>query len=923
MNLRPTYVYANKAIALFETYRQQFPRDKNMDQVLFFLGVSYFKKGRLKKGKTYYETLVRKFPRSAYINDVNFELGEYYFNHSNWKRAVRHYKRIISNKDYRLYSFSMYKLAWCRFKQGRVSNAISNFAEVIREGARQKAKRNMGMQGAGSVHFAKEALSDLALFYSRSGRDPSKALTYFETMSGSSVQGLKMLKNLAYAYLDQGKLRGLRITFTQLIEEDRNSPLAYEYQYQIVRAYTHAGGRKSFLKHLQSWITNYGPNSNWASRNRKETELIKKSSTLMEATVRNYTLRMHKSFRKTKDIISKNQASTGYILYNGHFKNSKLGDQMLFFYGELLFDLKKYTKAAGQYQYIVNHFKKSQYYGAANLNSVLALEKALPSPKAISQLVGKKKTPVPFPNSVVAFQKQASNYARNFPNKSNVPAILYKAVSLQYEFNHYKEALNQFWNFIQKYPSSKYTEYCGNLILDIYNMNKDFEGLRKAIVQLLRNKVIAKSESASEMRKILSQISLKSAESMAKNKQYFESANMYKTFADNHPHSPLRVVAYYNAGVNFKKSGDSLKALSLYSIVLGMKQTGGENLGKGTKKSILKEMPILYQKTGQYMKSAKAFLNYAQMYPTDPKSSEFWFNAALIYDGSNRYSQAEQAYLNYLRKSRKQERHQALYLIGELMRRRGQPSKAISYYNQFLNKGLGSPLLTEAAFKIAEIKKARGQISESKTWYRKTVNIYKKVQSGAFYAAQAQFNLVYDTYLKLRKTKIPTNPSKQQAAMQAQLRLFNQLKNDLKDVLRFDSGYQVVATLTLIGLAAEHLGDSIYYSPVPKGLNKAEIAQYKEGLKKAASPFKSDAIKNYQMAVERSRKLKSYNKEWLRKAVHRLSAFNKTPVDTQPLLRKQIFQSCFQIGRENEKDIFYFYILYSYHLTLCIFREIG
>ena len=80
INLKPTYVYINKAIKLFETYRRQFSRDKNMDQVLFFLGVSYFKRGQLEKGRSRYENLVKRFPKSDYIHDVNFELGEYYFN---------------------------------------------------------------------------------------------------------------------------------------------------------------------------------------------------------------------------------------------------------------------------------------------------------------------------------------------------------------------------------------------------------------------------------------------------------------------------------------------------------------------------------------------------------------------------------------------------------------------------------------------------------------------------------------------------------------------------------------------------------------------------------------------------------------------------------------------------------------------------
>ena len=119
LSLRPTYIYINKAIKLFETYRRQFPKDRNMDQVLFFLGVSYFKKGMLEKGRARYESLVKRFPKSEYVNDVNFELGEYYFNKSRWKRAIGYYRKIAVNRKLRLYSFALYKLAWCRFKWGR------------------------------------------------------------------------------------------------------------------------------------------------------------------------------------------------------------------------------------------------------------------------------------------------------------------------------------------------------------------------------------------------------------------------------------------------------------------------------------------------------------------------------------------------------------------------------------------------------------------------------------------------------------------------------------------------------------------------------------------------------------------------------------------------------------------------------------
>ena len=888
INLRPSHLYINKAIKLFETYRRQFPKDRRMDQVLFFLGVSYFKKGLLSKGKDRYTELTKRFPKSGYIHDVNFELGEYYFNQAQWKKAEAYYRKIALRRQLKLYSFAMYKLAWCRFKVGRINRALVNLESVIREGERQKIKKNMGARDAGRLHFAGEALDDLVLFYSHSKRSPVQALSYFEKMSaGNSKKALKMLSRLAYAYLDNGHLRGVRVTFKQLIEKDPYSSMAYDYQYQIIRAYTYAGNRQIFLRELKQWIVRYGPNSSWAKRSQSKPELIKKAFNLMEVTVRNYALRMHQSYRKTKDKTARGQSLFSYELYNNHFIKSKQADQMRFFYGELLFDLRKYSQAAKQYMFVVENFPQSKYYETASLNGVLTFEKTLPSSTAITKIVGKKTRFVPFTRPVHNFQKVADSYVQRFPKKPNVPAILYKMASLHYEFNHHKPALAGFWNLIDKYPNNKYTEHSANLILDIYNLTKDFKGLSLAAHRLLKNKTVARSNSAVEIRKILSQVALKSAEDMAKNKQYFESAKLYKSFADTHPRSPLRGTAYYNAGLNFKKSGDILKTISLYKIVLN---SHIKVKRKNIKQGILKELPELYQKIGQYMKSAEAYANYARSFPQDPVSSGFWFNSALIYDGFNRYNSAEKAYLEYFKKSRKAEKTQALYLLAEMKKRRGQATQAISYYNQFLNRGSSDrKALVEAAFRIAEIKKARRQITESDRWYRRTIALYKKYKVGVFYSAESLFYLVHkNTYRPFVQIRIPANPKRQQVAVQKKLHLFNKLKDELKQVIRFDSGYQVVASLALIGLASEHIGDSIYNSPLPKGLNKQEIKQYKAGLKKTALPFKTEAIKNYQLAVSKARKLSAYNEEWLEKAVLRLSALKKQDgtVASNPLLRK-------------------------------------
>ena len=886
LRLRTTYVYIDKAIKLFETYRRQYPKDRHLDQVLFFLGVSYFKRNRLKKGRDRYEALVKRFPKSTYVNDVNFELGEYYFNKFQWKKAGNYYRKIATRPQLKLYAFALYKLAWCQFNRRQVTRAMANLEKVIKEGFSQYDPQNAGVSEAGKLHFAKEALNDIPLFYSHSRKSPSRALAYFQRISGKQSQALKMLKELAYSYLDRGYLKGIRATFKQLVIEAPYSIQAYEYQYQIIRAYTYAGSQKVFSVELKNWLNKYGPRSEWSDRHGNDLSLLKKVGDLMESTVRNYTLRMHQSFRKTNDKKAKKRSLFGYKLYSQYFPQSKWSDQMRFFHGELLFDIKRYESAVKQYMYIVRNFKASKYYETAALNSVLAYEKTLPSSRRIQRLVKNKKTYVPFTRSVRNFEKVAHYYINNFPRKKNVPGILYKIASLHYEFNHYDKALSLFWNFVNKYPRDSHIEDSANLILDIYNIQKAFSKLKQAVHILLRNPIVAKSSSAREMRKILSQIALKAAENLARKKQYLASAREYKSFADNHPRSPLRMIAYYNSGVNFMKEGDILKAVSLYKIVLNTRSSKY----KGLKKSILKELPEMYQKTGQYRKSAYSFFNFARSYPGESVSTDFWFNAALIYDGLNNFSRAKKAYLEYFKRSSKSDKTQALYLLAELTKRQGQASTAVSYYNQFLNRGSRNrKTLVESAFKIAEIKKAQGKTSQSRTWYKRTLNLYRKYGKGVFYAAQAQFNLVYKSYLDFDKIKIPANPKRQQTAVRKKLNKFNKLKEELKQVIRFDSGYQVVSSLVLIGLASEKMGNAIYYSPLPRGLNKKEIQIYKEGLAKAALPFKKEAIHNYELAMEKAHQLNAYNETWLKIAVEHLSTFNKSAVGQKPFLRKQVF----------------------------------
>ena len=125
--------------------------------------------------------------------------------------------------------------------------------------------------------------------------------------------------------------------------------------------------------------------------------------------------------------------------------------------------------------------------------------------------------------------------------------------------------------------------------------------------------------------------------------------------------------------------------------------------------------------------------------------------------------------------------------------------------------------------------------------------------------------------------RIPANPQHQQRVVKQKLALLAQLKEELKRVIRYDSTEQVVASLVLIGLASDHIGEAIYNSPLPRGLNKAEIQQYKAGLQKTVEPFKKEAVNNYNLAIEKSQQLNNYNSTWVKKALEQLNKYNQSP----------------------------------------------
>lgn len=861
LNLKPAQNYNKKGIQLYKWFIRDYPKDEKMPQALFYLGYNYFELLNEKEGLKYYKRLSKEFPRSKFVNESNFALGEYYFENEKWNEALPYYKKVARTRRSRLYSFALYKLAWCQYKLGQTRKALTSLERVIKVGRKTKGRGDSSLGGLSRIRLAEESIKDLVIFYGESELTGNPA-DYFLRVSGRKSMD-KMLERLGYYYLDTGERDKARRIFLSLVEKDPYSPKAYDYQYQIVSMYGSAGDDDKFRQEAFRWIDKYGPSSVWAKRNAANGRLLKKANVLMESTLRSYVLQKHQTAQNSKVANARDLADKGYSLYFSTFKQSKNLAQMHFFYAELLFDAKKYKQAAEHYLWVIDNAENSQYAEKSLFNALLALDKGLPSDKEMKKIVGESRRKVPFDRTIKTFIRTSERYLKVYPDAKNRTQIIYRVGNLYYFYNHFEEAEKKFYEVIEKdRKGSKYSIWSAESLLSMYELKKDYVGLVKAVDRLLSYPTISNSRLAPKIRKIRENSQFIQAKNMEGDKGVGESAKAFEKIAASNMGSDLGVKAAFNAAVNYSKASNVPKAFALFAQVFRSKKSSPKN-----KQVALQYLAESSAQIGKYKEAAEYYELYVKKYPKDSKSVEFIYNAALIREGILYYTAAIKNYELYLRKSRSKDKHMVFYRMGRIWERRkkkGNFKKAIKYYKDFFySPSRDLPTKVETAFRMGRIYEWMKDTSKAAFWYNRTVQTEKKTRRNLVakgYAAEAKFKLVYKHYTNFRAIKIGLR--NMQSALKKKIALKGRLEKELVNVIRYDHGGMVVASLTLQGQAEQHMAASIVKAPIPPGLNKEESKKYREQVAKIADPYSKAAINYYQQAIEKGKKLQGYN-DWL------------------------------------------------------------
>lgn len=850
--------FNRKAVQLYEWFERDFPKDEKMAQAYFFLGFNHFELGNVKKGVDYYTKLTRQFPSSQFVKEAYFALGEYYFENERWAQAYKEYTPLLKDRRHRLHTFALYKSAWCLYRMGKNREALSYLETIIKSGRQETGDSLAGRRTVNRTRLESEALRDVVPFYAMVG-SAENASSYFEGLVNGDVTSY--LERLAYAYSDKGNREASDIVFKQLIAKAPTHPKAFEYQYQIVQNYFYAKNSPKFREELYRWVQDYGPNSEWARANSGNAELMANSQKLRETTLRNWTLQQHQTAQNSRAPYSQGLAIEGYNLYLKEFPNSAAAGDMHFYYGELLYDMSKFDEASAQYQWVVEQGDKTKFSDKAAANLILAVEKGVPKDEELAKRVGNSLEPVALDARTERFIKAGRWYISRFPNSDKVPQIRFRIGRLYYQSNQFDAATAEFKGIVQNHPRTKYAEYSANLLLDIYNLRKDYAGLEKTGSELLAVPSIASSKAGADIRGVLEKASFKKGQDLEVDKKYGESAAVYEAFAKQNPSSDLASTALFNAGVNYERVGETGKAQAAYQGVLAAKDPSAEKLKPKVRRLLAK----VAQDSQRVDEAARMYRQAALDNPGDSLAPNLMFNAALLYQVLGRSDEAVKSYGDFIRMNKKhQENLEAIFQIAKIHDKAGQRTAAIARYKEYLAGGPANTAnAVEANGRLYELFAATGD-GETEAYRNRTIAVARRLGGDGqkfdpAWPAKAKLGECEQIFAELKAIRFPRDAAKIKSVLDQKVDLLNRLVKNTAEVIKYNSGEQIVAALNLNGRAYEHLAESLRAAPLPAGLNADEEKQYRAGVEKQfVEPNLAKSREFYEKAVQRGWELEAY-----------------------------------------------------------------
>jgi tetratricopeptide (TPR) repeat protein len=732
--------YRAQAMRVYEAILKDYPSYDRRDEVLFALGYHLYDLGRRDQGIARYLELTRSQPNSRLVPDTYLQLGNHYFDVANdLQRGRENYEKALASKAPKIYSYALYKLAWCDYNAGRPQDALAKLKEVV---------SYANARGNEILDLKNEALADtVGLFVQLDRAD--QAIAYLD-QNAPPERRTKLITRLGIQLHDAGHHQSAIEVFKRLLASSPNQPDAPEIQKAIVRGYEGLRRRDQVREEVQLLAERYRPGSAWWQANQAKPQVLKTGFEVSEEAMRNLATEYHQEAQKTKSLATFRLARDVYRDYVEAFGSSSdpkwISDyafNLRFYYAELLWALQQWDAAAAQYEAVLDfkipdresarEISDQKHRARAAFDAVLAYDKLvrierglLPAPNlkegqlvevsenkgglARSNQIDKREVKGAKQQPLTQHEQKlvtaCDRFSRMFPEDANDIDIRYQAAVIYYDRKQYVEATRRLGEIIERWPQEKRSQEAADLSMYVLEAQGEWSALSKLSRQFLQNKRLTKpgSEFAQRVQRVADGSQYKWIDEVLyrREKKGLEAAREFDRFARVFPKSPNAPRALASAVLILNEAGQLDGAIEMGERMLREYRNSALAL------KVLYGLARDYEKTARFAKAAQVYANFVAACDRLAESSSKGAKAA-----ENDETKEQSALIAEAKRWLPDAQYNAALWWEAL----GQTAQASAAYRQYLTRFESNPDAPEIELRIAMILEKAERWQEAATAY--------------------------------------------------------------------------------------------------------------------------------------------------------------------------------------------------------------
>jgi len=819
--------YLKEALVVFYRLEKEYPKHPKIDEVIYFIGFVEMESKNTTKGVKYLERLAKEFPRSSKYDDASLVLADYYFDKNQFKKASEYYSALVK-RDSSLKDYARYKLAWVELNTGGAQKAVKEMKALIVSLGSSPEKAKFSLR--------EQALRDLVVFYVDSG-EVDDAVEFFTKAQGKT-KALENLKVLAEAYRSKALDEAAIQAYSRLIKEFGDAPEAPKWYLGMYECESRLGKSKGGVNKLLELLSKFNENSDWAkSFPEDQTSERKELLDLISGEAEKAAFFHHQAGQRSSDKGHYDAAIKLYSSLLENFPKMPTRKKIAFFRGEAQFNQMRWMEASDSYMLAAKMPPKDKLSEEAVYNALLSLDHLTQkSPKITKYSKEEAKTADTTKKDLTEPEKKFIEivrfYVQEYPQGPHVADVTFREGVIYYQKNHFEDAAEVFQRITQKYPQHKTASTAAHLVLDMYNIRKDYSGLTAQAQKFYQQANLGDAKFKGEMKQIMGEVDFKLIEAIEKENKWTEAGDAYFRFYQANPKADLAEKSLFNAFVSYDKAENMEKTTEMARVFVA-KFPKSEYTAK-----VLLNLAKSAEKSFDFEQAQRFYADYAEKFPNEKEAKKALYNAAVFAELLEKNKEAHRLYDQYVKEVRvnSDERRAILISQAKIYRKEGNWEKVKSSYRQLANESKNSDEKIQVLAELARIYEKAGKADEKNALVkemRSQMDPKKRSNLGlaSFFVAEVEFGLVKPEREKYQKIRLRFPPDLFVSLLKKKEKALLKLATSYDKVVEFGVPDWGVAALYEKGEAYQELASAFRQVKIPKSYKPEEKTEIEAALK--------------------------------------------------------------------------------------------